>query len=84
MQVNAIQSMVAQMANVQLIPRAPLAPGRKPSAVKPRVLSLGPTIVALENQGLSQVQIGKKLSLAPSSICSYRSQYVKALRAGLV
>lgn len=84
MQTNAIERTVEQFANVKLLGRAPLPPGRKPAAVALRVRELGPTIIAFENQGMSQSQIAGALSLARSSVCAYRSRYLKALRAGLV
>lgn len=78
MQINAIQSMVAQMANVRLIPTAEPVVQRRTGYSVDRMREMGKKIVELEAQGHSQRQIGERLSLSRSCINAYSRQYKTA------
>lgn len=86
MQTNAIQRTVEQFENVQLIPRAALAPGRKPKPkyAKGHVLRQGPLVLDYMAQGLTQTEIAEMMGITLTSVQAYASQYRRAVREGLV
>lgn len=84
MQVNAIQRTVEQFANVQLLGAVPTVVPRRAGYTLDRMREMGKKIVDMEAQGLSQRQIGERMSLSRSSINAYSCQYRKALREGLM